>query len=494
MTTISDDPSEQSTNTRLRKSERLLTLVWSGIENTCRQILSLVFFFISVRFLHPADLGLFAVALAFSSVALTVIDDPIGEALVQKDDTTTADWNTGFTINLILSATLTVIVAAVAWPLSLVLNEPALRLALPVLASSLVIGSLGNIQKALLARMLRFRTIAQTTLIAQIGGGIASITLAVLGFGYWALIANVLLPVTINSAIYATISPWKPRLEIDRATIVSRLPYTVYSAAIRSIYLVRDQSPLLIAGLFVDLAQVGFLSLALRVARSVSQLFEEVTGRPLLSLMSREQHDIRQFGQALIEVLTIVGVFAVPGFVGLAIVGPRLIALAFGAKWAPAGAFLPWICIVLAGWLMLHIVLVSLRAQEQGRLAVQLTIPAALIDAAILIIFIPLGMKWALMLWAGRAVLTLPVAVHVLRKRLGVPLQALAQRLAFPLLASAIMGLVLVFATRVQILGSGFVNIGTTIMLGCLTYGIFLVTTMPALRGQLLSKLALSRS
>jgi hypothetical protein len=150
--------------------------------------------------------------------------------------------------------------------------------------------------------------------------------------------------------------------------------------------------------------------------------------------------------------------------------------------------------VVLAGWLVLHIVLVSLRAQEQGRVAVQLTVPAAVADAVILAIFTPFGLKWALMAWAGRAVLTLPVAVHVLRQRLGVPLQALARNLAFPLLASAIMGLVIVLAARMHMFGSGFLHVGSTIMLGCLTYGIFLVTAMPKLRSQLLGRLAPSRS
>jgi len=490
---MTDGVTEGRAKTVVGRRERIMTLAWSGIENIFRQVLSLVFFFVSVRFLHPSDLGLFSVAMAFSCIASVFIDDPVGESLLQKTDATTTDWDTGFTVNLMITASLTVLSTLAGWPLAWFLGEPALHFAVPVLASGFLVGSLGNIQKAYLGRMLRFRSIAQTTLIAQIGGGIVSITLAVLGFGYWALIANVWVATAINSAICYYISPWKPRLRIDRTTITSRLPYAIYSTAIRSIYLVRDQSPLLIAGFFVNLTEVGFFSLALRVARTAGQMFEDITGRPLLSLMSREQHDTRKFGQALMEVLTIVGLFAVPGYVGLAIEGPRLIPLVFGTTWAPAGGFLPWICIVLAGWLLLHVVLGSLRSRNMSRLAVQLTIPAAFLDAIVLATLIPFGIKLALIAWACRAVLTIPVVVHVLHRHLGVPFPMLAQRLTAPLLASAIMGLVLVYSSHLQLLGSGFVSVGLSIFLGCATYGILILATIPALRGQLLSRLVPSR-
>ena len=486
---ITEDPAK----TVVGRRERIMTLAWSGIENILRQVLSLVFFFISVRFLRPSDLGLFSLAMAFICIAAVFIDDPVGESLLQKADASTTDWDTGFTVNLAVTAGLTVLSALAGWPLAWFLGEPALHFAVPALASSFLVGSLGNIQRAYLGRMLRFRSIAQTTLVAQLGGGIVSITLAILGFGYWALIANVWFATAITSAIFYYISPWKPRLRIDRTTIQSRLPYAIYSAAIRSVYLVRDQSPLLIAGFFVNLTEVGFFSLALRVARTAGWMFEDITGRPLLSLMSREQHDTRKFGQALVEVLTIVGLFAVPGYVGLAIVGPRLIPLVFGATWAPAGVFLPWISIVLAGWLFLHVVLGSLRARNMSRLAMQLTIPAAFLDAVLLAILMPFGIKLALIALAGRAVLTIPVVVHVLHRYLGVPFLILAQRLTAPLLAAAIMGVVLIYSSHLQLLGSGLVSVGLSIALGCATYGILILATMPALRGQLLSRLAPSR-
>jgi O-antigen/teichoic acid export membrane protein len=436
--------------------ERLLTIAWSGIENSCRQALSLAFFFVSVRFLQPSDLGVFALTSALGNVTLIFIDDMIGEALVQKADVTERDWDTGFTLNLILAVGFLVLSLAVSWPLARLLAEPPLQFALPVMSLFTVIGALGNVQKAFLSRALRFRVIAQTTLTGQVVGGVAGVTFAALGFRYWALIAGVAITTTVCSALFWWSSPWKPKLKMDRSTVQSRLSYLANVAAIRAIYQLRDQSPLIIAGLVIDLTHVGLLSLALRVARSLGQLLEEVTTRPLLSLVSREQHDIALFGEVLLQVIVTISAIALPGYIGLAVVGPSLLSRAFGQSWELAGLFLPWLCVVLGSWLMLHIVAVSLRARSLGHVAVMLTATATITDLILLVALTPLGLKWMLIGWAARSALSIPVAIYTLQTRLGVRARTLMVRCAPMLLAALVMVGTLEFFDRLYGLANNY--------------------------------------
>lgn len=425
---------------RSERRKRLATLGWSGAENLFRQLFSLGFFFVCVRFLQPTDLGMFALALACSAIPSILIDEPIGEALVQQPNVTPAAWNTGFTVNLAMATALLLLLTACSPGLSAFFGKPGLAYALPALGLASVLGALGNIQKAYLARQLRFRVIAQTTLVSQLVGGIAAVALAMQGFGYWALIAGLAMTAAISSVIYATLSPWKPRLAMDRAIILAYLPYAGYSAGLRTVYLLRDQSPLIIAGLVLSLADIGYFSLAIRVGRCLGQLFEEITSRPLLSLMSREQSSRGRFGAVLTEVLTVVGLVAPPAYIGLAMVGSLAIPLMFGAAWASAGHLLPMLCVVLGGWLLLHIVAVSLRARALGRIALQLCAPAALVDFVLVSAIMPVGLQWALTALAARAVLSLPPVMWVLQRHLDVDLKRLAKLWTAPLAASATMG------------------------------------------------------
>ena len=96
--------------------------------------------------------------------------------------TALADWNTGFTINVLLAVGFLVLMLFLSAPLAHLLNAPSLRLAIPILSFASLAGALGAIQKAYLGRLLRFRLIAQSALIGQIVSGAVAVGLAVKGF------------------------------------------------------------------------------------------------------------------------------------------------------------------------------------------------------------------------------------------------------------------------------------------------------------------------
>jgi O-antigen/teichoic acid export membrane protein len=466
---------------------RISVLAWSGLESTCRQILSLLFFFGTVRFLSPSDLGVFSLGVALMGIFAIVIDEPIGEALVQQHSATNSDWDTGYTINIAI-ALLCLLLACVASPiLSNLLHQPLLLWVIPALAVSSLVGAVGNLHRAFLSRSLEFRRIAQTALLAQVIAGTVSLGVAAAGYGYWALVLNVLSAATATSITYRLFCAWRPMLRIDMDTVRVRAPYVGYSIAIRSLYLLRDQSLFVVVGTIGDLKTVGYLTLAMRVARALGQLFEEVTSRPLISLISRQQNDLTRFGDVLRTVLHIIGLIAFPSFIGLAELGTPVISVLIGAQWAPAGRFLPLICAGMSGWLFLHVIAVALRARDQGRLALHFTAPAIFADVAIFCSTAFIGLDWALKLWAVRALLTLPVLVSVLSIRLGVSVRSLAEIWAAPTTASVIMLISLRWLEQSPLSDQGAAGLLALIVVGAIIYGLALtVLTWRTTRNRLL--------
>ena len=450
---------------------RIAVLAWSGMESSCRQVLSLLFFFGTVRFISPADLGVFSLGVALMGIFAIVIDEPIAEALVQQHTVAVSDWDTGYSVNMAIALLCLLLACAASPVLAALLHQPSLMFVIPALAVSSLIGAMGNIHKSHLSRSLNFRTIAQTALLAQVIAGIVSLGAAAAGFGYWALVFNILSAAIVTSVVYRLVCVWKPRFRIDINAVRARAPYVGYSIAIRSLYLLRDQSLFVVAGTVADLKTVGYLSLAMRVARSLGQLFEEVTSRPLISLISRQQNDLRQFGNVLQTVLQIIGLVALPSFVGLSELGTPLIAKLLGPQWTPAGHFLPWICISLGVWLFLHVIAVGLRALGLGRLAFQFVAPAIAVDVGIFASAAVVGFDWALKLWAARAVLTFPVLVLVLSRQLGVSVTSLAQVWAPPAIASALMLLFLRWFDQAHLLQQSTSGLLELIVAAALVYG-----------------------
>jgi O-antigen/teichoic acid export membrane protein len=192
----------------------------------------------------------------------------------------------------------------------------------------------------------------------------------------------------------------------------------------------------------------------------------------LVSLISRQQNDLTQFGDVLRTVLHVIGLIAFPSFIGLAELGTPVISRFIGAQWAQAGDYLPWICAGMSGWLFLHVVAVALRARGQGRAAVYFTAPTILVDVGIFAAAALIGLEWSLKLWAARAFFTVPVLVWLLSARLGVSVRSLVQVWAAPATASAFMLLAIRWLEGSQ--PSGTLGLLTLILAGAAIYGIAL--------------------
>lgn len=419
---------------------RLRALSWSGAEAVARQGLSVLFWFVLVIFMTPHDIGVFLLAVALVAIPAVVLDAPLAEALIQREDASEEDWDAAFTANLLLGLAVFLLALLLARPAAWLLREPALAAAVPALGAAALLGALGNIHRAALARELRFRA---TTLVALAGwlvAGGAALALAAVGFGYWALIANVVIGTLVSGPGYWWVSTQQPRLRLPPDNLRALFPFATQVTALRSVVLVRDQSPFLVLGLVAGPMPVAFFGLAMRVARSVGQLAESCTNEPLLAVMSREQHDPVGAGRLLLELLVLLGTVALPAFIGLAVAGPWIIGAVFGPGWAPSAQMLPWLCVVVAGWLLLHVVAVALRARGAAMAALAVTAAAVTIDLVILAALAGYDVVWALAGIVLRLLLTLPILAWMLRRHLAVPVPRLVARLAAPAVAAALMG------------------------------------------------------
>ena len=203
--------------------------------------------------------------------------------------------------------------------------------------------------------------------------------------------------------------------------------------------LVRDSAPALVVGAFFDATAIGLFALAFRIARTLGLFFEDMSRQPLMALMSREQANPRAFSRLLLDIVTVLGVAGLPAFTGLALVGGYLPGLVFGHAWAASGALLPWLCIVIAGWVMLHVMSVSLRAHGKVRLAFRLLAPLVGLDFVCLVGLAPFGIRTALIGMSVRMLLSLPLLAMVANRWLDLSVAELLGRWMLPVLGTLAM-------------------------------------------------------
>jgi O-antigen/teichoic acid export membrane protein len=461
-----------------KKAHRLLALAWSAAEVAARQFITLGFSFGVLAFITPHDLGIFTLAYAVNQIPSVLLDDPIIEALIQRHDVSIQDWDAGFTGNLLMTlGSLVLSIACSGWVANL-LHEPELRLAVPAIAACSLLGSFGYVQKGFLARELQFATMARTMLMSQITAGVFGVVLAVEGYGYWSLVGNLVVFTLSNGLWFWIKCSWKPKLVLDLPRLRALSHYALHSMSVRCVILVRDNGPPIVVGAFFDAAAIGYFALAFRIARTLGLFFEDMSRQPLMALMSREQTSPSDFSRLLLNIVTVLGVAGLPAFVGLGLIGSYMPGLVFGPSWAPSGQLLPWLCIIIAGWVVLHVISVSLRAQGRVQRAFLLLAPLVGLDLICLVTLSPFGIVWALVGMSIRMVLSLPLLAFAAQRWLGMPIADLLGRWTLPFIGVFAMAATVLLVLHVSGLGlpsliaacaCGAVTYSTIVALGALT-------------------------
>ena len=173
--------------------------IWSGLESASRQVLTLVLSLTILAFVTPHDLGVYSLSFSFVLVLALIVDVPIGDALIQGAAATQGEWNTGSTVNMAIAVALACLFGGL---LGRAYHEPDLAAAFPVLASSMIIGAVGNLQTAFMTRELQFGALTRIALMANTTGCVVSLVLAAVGNGYWTLMSNLLVTNVVSSTLY----------------------------------------------------------------------------------------------------------------------------------------------------------------------------------------------------------------------------------------------------------------------------------------------------
>jgi PST family polysaccharide transporter len=170
---------------------------------------------ILARLLAPEDFGLVAMVTAFTGFAALFADAGLTQAATRAKHLTSAQASTLFWINLGVAVAIAA-AAALATPLLVwFYGEPRLSAIVPVACLSLVIGALGAQHVAMLQRELRFGKLALAEIVGVVASLVVAIVLAWLGYGVWALVAQILvgrLATTIAAWSAARWAPTWPRI------------------------------------------------------------------------------------------------------------------------------------------------------------------------------------------------------------------------------------------------------------------------------------------
>lgn len=440
------------------------SIYWSGVQNILHRLISLTIFLILARLLNPEDFGLVVLAGVFVSFVELFIQVGFGEAIVQRKDLDSLHLDTAFWSLLGIGGLLTFITIICANPLSALFENEDLAPVIQWLSLSILIMSLSNTQEAILRRKFDFRGLAIRTLVASASGGVAGVLFAVNGMGVWSLVAMQLVNAFVSVVVLWTASDWRPRPRISRRKLNELFGYGIHIMGMNILHFVNSQSDRLIIGYFLGPVILGYYAVAGRLILIIQQVFSKTFVTVLFSTLSRLQDDTKKFRNAFLKTTQHAAVIVFPAFVFLAVEGPDVVRIIFGAKWENSSTIVQ--VLALAGLLGSITIFNSPVCKAKGRpsLSLRVSLVRSILSVILVMVAVQFGIVAVAVAILLREAIILPYSFFQMNKVFEFRYSALSKRLRSPLLASLFM-VIGIYAGRLLVMDGMVDAVGLTIMI-----------------------------
>lgn len=311
-------------------------IAWKAGSQMFAQITQIVVAVILARLLTPRDYGLAAMVLVFAALVPIFADLALGSALVQRDRLTEDDRSTVFWLSGATGLGFTLLGIALSWPIAAFYGEPEVQPLFAALSLGFVVRSLGSTQAALLSREMDFRSLELRMIAGTAVGSVVGISLALGGFGAWAIILQQVVAAVVSTVLLWVFTPWRPAARFSMASVRRFAGFSGNVFGTRILFYLNRNADNLLVGRYLGPQSLGAYALAYNVMLlPMSRL-----GAPVVEVFfpafSQMQRDFDRLASLWIRVNRMIGALTIPAMLGLIIVAPEFVRVVFGEQWTAA--------------------------------------------------------------------------------------------------------------------------------------------------------------
>lgn len=187
-------------------------IIWSLLDTVFRYVMKFFFALAITRILDPRDYGLVAYTGIFMGVAAWLSEGGFGTSLIQKKDANDVDYSTAFIFNFSITAFFFVLYFFSSPALADYFGESELIAIMRFSSINLVLNSLCYIHYIKLVKEIDFKQQTLVNFSTTLISGVIGLSMAVLGYGYWALIFQTLTGTLLRMLGLWYIVRWTPKI------------------------------------------------------------------------------------------------------------------------------------------------------------------------------------------------------------------------------------------------------------------------------------------
>jgi len=288
------------------------------------------------RLLDPGDFGLVAMITVITGFFGLFLSSGLNAALVQSASITQQQMSALFWISLVIGVLLSALCVAVAPLLEMLYGDPRITAAALALAPVFLLTATGLQHVAILQRQLRYITLTVIEIVSQAASITTAIVLAYWGWGYWALVASLLvLPAVLNACAWLS-AGWVPDRPRRDTNVRSLLHFSGTLTLNGLVVYVAYNFEKFLLGRFWGADALGIYGRAYQLITLPTEGINAALGGVAFASLSRLQNDPQRIRTFFLKAYSLIVSVTLPIAIVCAIFADEIVRVVFGPKWEAA--------------------------------------------------------------------------------------------------------------------------------------------------------------
>lgn len=322
------------TSNLAQKAGRGIMLTMGGLWG--RAFLQMISTIVLARLLTPADFGLLAMVGAVMGVAELVRDFGMTGAIIQARSLDERVWRSLLWLSALIGAVLATVVALCAPLIAALYNEPRLVAVTLLMAPGIFLSGLVMPLQARATKELRFGTLAALDVSTMAAGVVAGIVTALMGWGFWSLVAMAGMQFLVRLIVlWAIVRPkfGAPRIVRETWSLVGT-GGSIFGAELLG-YAEKNLDNVII-GAQLGPTALGQYSRAYALFLLPLQQMNGPLGRVALPVLSTLRDEGDRYRRYIRSAALVIGYLTLPTYAIAAGVAQPLVLLLLGPNWSTA--------------------------------------------------------------------------------------------------------------------------------------------------------------
>ncbi|WP_294413067.1 lipopolysaccharide biosynthesis protein [uncultured Ruminococcus sp.] len=332
----------------MKRDTVVTNLIWRLGERFGAKMVQFLVQMILAKMLAPEIWGTIGLILIFIEILQVFIESGLGNALIQKKDADDLDFSTVFYFNCVICGAAYLLMFFAAPLIAWFYKAPELTSAIRVMSLVLVVSGLKNVQQAYVSKNMLFKRFFFATLIGTVTAAVIGIAMAYFGFGLWAIIAQNLINVTIDTCILWITVKWRPKraFSFQRLKQLYSFGWKLFASSLMEVIYLKLRG--LIIGKKYSKEDLAYYTYGEYFPQFITSILNSSIDSVLLPSMSSVQdsrENVKNMTRRAIKIGTYI---LMPFMVGIMVCAGPVVRIVLTEDWLPVIPYLRILCISYA--------------------------------------------------------------------------------------------------------------------------------------------------